>query len=55
VSKERGANHVLDRFSKREREEADVLIEDAADAVLSIIDDGFEATQNRFNRNPPPR
>ena len=41
---------VLDRFSKREWRELDVLIEDAADAVLSIIDDGLEATQNHFNR-----
>lgn len=41
---------VLDRFSKREWREVDVLIEDAADAVLSIIDDGLEATQNHFNR-----
>jgi PTH1 family peptidyl-tRNA hydrolase len=46
---------VLDRFSKREWEEVDVLIEDAADAVLSLIDHGLEATQNRFNRNGSPR
>lgn len=45
---------VLDRFSKREQDEVEVLIEDAADAVLSILDDGLEATQNRFNRNGPP-
>ena len=32
-SKERGADHVLSRVSKREREEMDVTIEEAADAV----------------------
>jgi PTH1 family peptidyl-tRNA hydrolase len=41
---------VLDRFSKRERPEVDVLIEDACDAALSLIERGLEATQNRFNR-----
>ena len=33
VSKEQGADHVLNRFSKRERTEIDVTIEQAADAV----------------------
>ena len=32
-SKERGADHVLSRFAKRERAEMDVTIEEAADAV----------------------
>jgi PTH1 family peptidyl-tRNA hydrolase len=48
--REHNVGHVLNAFSKREREEVDVLIEDAADAVLSLIDDGLEATQSRFNR-----
>jgi peptidyl-tRNA hydrolase, PTH1 family len=43
---------VLDRFSKRERDEVEVLIEDAADAVLSVIDEGLDTAQNRFNRGP---
>ena len=42
--------HVLNAFSKKEREEMDVLIEDAADAVLSLIEEGLEPTQSRFNR-----
>lgn len=42
---------VLGPFDKREQGEAEVLIEDAADAVLSLIDDGLEATQSRFNRS----
>ena len=33
VSKEQGVDHVLSRFSKRERAEIDVTIEQAADAV----------------------
>jgi peptidyl-tRNA hydrolase, PTH1 family len=45
---------VLGPFDKREQEEADVLIEDAADAALSLIDDGLEATQSRFNRSGIP-
>jgi peptidyl-tRNA hydrolase, PTH1 family len=44
------AGHVLGPFTKMEREEADVLIEDAADAVLSLIRDGLAATQDRHNR-----
>ena len=33
-----GADHVLDRFSKRDRKEIDVTIEDAADAVEMILE-----------------
>jgi PTH1 family peptidyl-tRNA hydrolase len=49
VSKERGADHVLNRFGKRERAEIDVLIERAADAVETIVCDGVDAAMNRFN------
>ena len=49
VSKERGADHVLNRFSKRERAEVDVTVEQAADAVEIIVRDGVDATMNRFN------
>lgn len=41
---------VLAPFGKREQEEADVLIEDAADAMLSLVNDGLGATQSRYNR-----
>jgi peptidyl-tRNA hydrolase, PTH1 family len=41
---------VLSPFAKRERDEVETLIEDGADAVLSLIADGLEATQARFNR-----
>jgi peptidyl-tRNA hydrolase, PTH1 family len=49
VSKERGADHVLNRFGKRERAEIDVAIEQAADAVEAIARDGVDAAMNRFN------
>jgi len=42
---------VLGPFSKRDQDEAVVLIEDAADAVLSLITEGLERTQSRFNRS----
>jgi len=49
VSKEHGADHVLKKFSKRERTEIDVVIEEAADAVELIIADGVDAAMNRVN------
>ncbi|HZP30209.1 MAG TPA: aminoacyl-tRNA hydrolase [Acidimicrobiia bacterium] len=49
VSKERGADHVLNKFSKRERAEVDVTIEQAADAVELIVAQGVDAAMNRFN------
>jgi peptidyl-tRNA hydrolase, PTH1 family len=49
VSKEHGADHVLNRFGKRERAEVDVTVEQAADAVEAIVRDGVDAAMNRFN------
>ena len=54
VKREAHVGHVLGSFSKREREEFDVMVEDAADAVVSLIDNGLEATQSSFNRSAPP-
>lgn len=48
-SKERGADHVLSRFGKRERAEVDVTVELAADAVEAIVAEGIEAAMNRYN------
>jgi peptidyl-tRNA hydrolase, PTH1 family len=48
-SKEVGADHVLDRFSKRDRKLIDVTIEDAADAVELILTDGVDVAMNRYN------
>jgi peptidyl-tRNA hydrolase, PTH1 family len=52
VSKEHGADHVLNRFGKRERAEIDVTLEQAADAVETIATDGVDAAMNRFNTTP---
>jgi len=48
-TKERGADHVLRPFSKRERAEVDVTLEQAADAVEAIAADGIDAAMNRYN------
>jgi PTH1 family peptidyl-tRNA hydrolase len=53
ASKDRGADHVLRGFSKRERTEIDVTIEQAADAVECISNAGVEAAMNRFNQRAP--
>jgi peptidyl-tRNA hydrolase, PTH1 family len=47
------ADHVLDPFSKAEREDAEALVEDGADAVLSLIREGLAAAQDRHNRGAP--
>ena len=49
VSKEQGADHVLSKFSKRERTEIDVVLQTAADAVEAIATDGIAAAMNRYN------
>ena len=49
VSKEHGVDHVLKKFSKRERTEIDVTIEQAADAVELIVTDGIESAMNRYH------
>ena len=48
-SKEQGADHVLSRFGKRDREQMAVTIEEAADAVELILADGVDAAMNRYN------
>ena len=49
ISKEQGADHVLNKFSKRERTEIDVTLERAADAVEAIAAEGIDAAMNQFN------
>lgn len=49
-SKQQGAKHVLSSPGKRERDELAVVLEEAADAVESILMEGVAAAQNRFNR-----
>jgi len=48
-SKEHGADHVLKRVGKADRELLDIAIEVAADAVELIVSDGAEAAMNRVN------
>jgi PTH1 family peptidyl-tRNA hydrolase len=49
TTKEHGADHVLSRFSKRERAEIDVTLEHAADAIQLIAADGVHAAMNKYN------
>jgi PTH1 family peptidyl-tRNA hydrolase len=49
VSKEYGADHVLNRFGKRERTEIEVTLQDAADAVEMILTDGVDAAMTKYN------
>ncbi len=44
-----GADHVLKHFSKAEREQIDVTIQLAADAVETIVSDGVAKAMNQFN------
>jgi peptidyl-tRNA hydrolase, PTH1 family len=48
-SKERGADHVLDRLPTRQRELYGVAVQDAADAVEVIIAESPDAAMRRFN------
>jgi len=54
TAKERGADHVLSGFSKRDRAEIDVTIEHAADAVELIAAEGVDAAMNRYNGAASP-
>ena len=44
-----GADHVLRRFSKAERKEIDVVLEEAADAVELILAEGVDVAMNEVN------
>ena len=46
---ERGADHVLSRPSKADRALFDVCIQEAADSIAVILDEGVEAAMARFN------
>ena len=48
-TKERGADHVLRRVPKAERELLDVAVQVAADAVEAIASDGAAAAMTTFN------
>lgn len=53
-SKERGADHVLSRLPKAERELIDVAVHRAVDAIESILTDGAMAAMTTFNERPSP-
>ncbi len=44
---------VLEPFPKRLEADVAILVDDAADAVLSLVRDGLQVTQDRFNRAGP--
>jgi PTH1 family peptidyl-tRNA hydrolase len=46
---DRGADHVLSRPSRRDSELMAVCVEEAADAITVILDDGIDAAMGRFN------
>jgi len=48
-SKERGAKHVLSKMTKAERDEFDVAIQLAADAVEIVVAEGPDAAMRQFN------
>jgi peptidyl-tRNA hydrolase, PTH1 family len=45
--------YVLKPFSKLEQGDVPLLVDDAADAVVSLVENGLAATQDRFNRSGP--
>jgi len=48
--RKQGADHVLTRPGKAEREALGVLISEAADAIETIIAEGVAPAMNRYNR-----
>lgn len=48
--REQNIDHVLRPFAKRERDELEALLEEAADAVLTLVTDGLTAAQERHTR-----
>lgn len=44
------ADFVLQPFGKREREDAEILVQEAADAVLTLVHEGLQTAQDRHNR-----
>jgi peptidyl-tRNA hydrolase, PTH1 family len=47
--KERGASHVLGRMTTKLREEYDVAVQEAADAVELIVTESVDAAMRRYN------
>ncbi|MGE0878976.1 MAG: aminoacyl-tRNA hydrolase [Acidimicrobiia bacterium] len=51
---EAGADHVLKKVSKSDREALAAAVEAAADAIEAIAIEGMDAAMNRFNQSAPP-
>jgi peptidyl-tRNA hydrolase, PTH1 family len=49
-----GADHVLSRPGKAEREELAIVVQEAADAVEVILREGVAVAQNRYNTQERP-
>jgi len=47
------ADYVLQAIPKREEAEVSILVDDGADAVRSIVLEGLQRAQDRFNRSGP--
>jgi peptidyl-tRNA hydrolase, PTH1 family len=52
VGRQEPAEYVLRMFASPERKELPEVVQRAADAATSLITDGLETTQNRFNGDP---
>ena len=46
-------DYVLDPFPKRDEADVAALVDEGADAVLSIVREGLQVTQDRYNRSAP--
>lgn len=53
-SAQRGADYVLRAPSKAEREELNIVLEEAADAVEMMLEQGFAPAMNRYNTRKKP-
>jgi PTH1 family peptidyl-tRNA hydrolase len=47
------ADWVLKDFAKKEEPDVELLVDDGADAILSLVRDGLTVTQDRYNRAGP--
>ncbi|CAB4616369.1 unannotated protein [freshwater metagenome] len=54
ANKEQGADHVLKRVGKADRELLAIAVEIAADAIESIVGEGTDAAMNSVNARPAP-
>lgn len=53
TGRKQAADWVLDGFGKREEPDVELLVDDGADAARSIVREGLQVTQDRYNRSAP--